>query len=452
MPITVPEPVAQRGKKDARRHREKQREAIREKLPEIIAEESIITRARGKTVKVPIRSLEIPRFRSGNRNKDKGNGDGQGTGGVGVGQGSGQPGDVIGRRPAAGQGSGPQAGSEPGQDYIETEIELEELIAMMREDLGLPNLEKKENSEIEVTLGFKIRGIQKSGPRVLLDSKRSSRTPFGRFFAFLQMLADETGRDELTCYSALKQADGEFGEALALLQDPGFLATENNVEPFAIYSGQDLRFHKLHEDVKPVSNAVIIAMMDVSGSMTAMKKYMARSVLFWLVEFLRTMYTKVEIRFIVHHATARLVPEEEFFHTVESGGTKCASAYELATSLVDSQYPTSAWNVYAFHFSDGEDWEAKDSMHEARKLFSQGIRMFGYGEIHVDESYRSYGNLFPAFKEAFPITDQQVPVDEETMSVSAGTVDFPFLGVVIEDKKHIWPALKAFLKQDRWSS
>ena len=451
MPITVPEPVAQRGKKDARRHREKQREAIRERLPEIISEESIITRARGKIVKVPIRSLEIPRFRSGKRNRDQGNGDSGKSGAVGVGQGSGQPGDVIGRRPAGGQNAGPGAGSEPGQDYIESEIELEELIAMMREDLGLPNLEKKEISELEVTLGFKIRGIQRSGPRVLLDSKRSSRTPFGRFFAFLQMLTDETGRDELVCYSALRLADGDFGEALALLQDPGFRATEKDVEPFAIYNKQDLRFHKLEEDVQPVSNAVVIAMMDVSGSMTTMKKYMARSVLFWLVEFLRTIYAKVEIRFIVHHSNARLVPEEEFFHTVESGGTRCASAYELATGLIDSQYPTDVWNVYAFHFSDGEDWEPKDSMHQARKLFDQGIRMFGYGEIHVDESYRSYGNLFPAFKEAFPITEQQVPVDGATMSVSAGTADFPFLGVVIEERKHIWPALKEFLKQDRWS-
>ena len=451
MSITIPEPVAQRGQKDARRHREKQREAIRQKLPEIIAEESIITRARGKTVKVPIRSIEIPRFRSGQRSKGSGDEAGQGPGGVGVGQGPGKPGDEIGRRPAKGNGQGPEAGNEPGQDYIETEMELEELVGMMLEDLGLPNLEEKDASELEVSLGFKIKGIQRSGPKVLLDAKRSSRTPFGRFFAFLQMLVDETGRDEITCSSALNEANGEFAGALALVQDPTFVPEQTEVEPFAIYTEEDLRFHKVQDDVQQVSNAVIIAIMDVSGSMTTMKKYMARSVLFWLVEFLRTIYTNVEIRFIVHHYNARLVPEEEFFHTTESGGTRCASAYELATSLVDSQYPTNLWNVYAFHFSDGEDWEPKDSMQEARKLFSKGIRMFGYGEIHVNEYYRSYGNLFPAFKDAFPLTDHQVPVNEASISVSSGTADFPFLGVVIEDRTHIWPALKEFLKQDRWS-
>ncbi len=451
MSISVPEPVAQRGPKDARRHREKQREAIREKIPEIIAEESIITRAKGKTIKVPIRSIEIPSFRSGIRKKGDGNGNGRASGGIGVGQGTGQPGDVIGRRKAKGSGPGGEAGGEPGEDYIESEMEIEELIAMMLEDLGLPNLEKKDAAEIEVSLGFKIRGIKRSGPKVLMDSRRSSRIPFGRFFAFLQMLEDETGRDQLTCFSALKESNGEYGGAVALLEDPGYESSEDEVETFGIFTQDDLRFHQVRESVKPVSNAVIIAMMDVSGSMTTMKKYMARSVLFWLVEFLRTIYVKVEIRFIVHHANARLVPEEEFFHTTESGGTRCASAYELATSLIDSQYPTKVWNVYAFHFSDGEDFETKESMQEARKLFNRGIRMFGYGEIRVNEYYRSYGNLLPAFKEAFSLTEHQVPAgDASVVTVAAGTAEFPFLGVVIEDRKHIWPALKEFLREERW--
>ena len=447
------EPVAERGKKDARRHREKQREAIRKQLPEIISEESIITRAKGKTIRVPIRSIDIPHFRPGSRQQRKDNGsDGKGGGGgTGIGQGSGNPGDVIGRRPGRGQPSGSEPGYEPGQDYIESEIELEELISMMLEDLGLPKLERKEVAELAVILGSKIRGIQNSGPKTLLDSRRSSRTPFGRFFAFLQMLMDETGRDELVCFSALKQTDGDFAGALELLEAPDFCATEEEVEPFGIYHEGDLRFHRIQEDVRTESNAVVLAMMDVSGSMTPMKKYLARSLLFWLVEFLRAIYARVEIRFIIHHFNARLVPEEEFFHTMESGGTRGASAYELANSLIDSHYPTNRWNVYAFHFSDGEDFAPQDSMREAQKLLGQGINMFGYGEIHVDENYRSYSNLLPAFKETFPLTELQVSVDEATMTVSSGVGEFPFLGVVIEDRKQIWPALREFLKKDRWA-
>ena len=427
MSITVPEPIAERGKKDARRHREKQREAIRKQLPEIISEESIITRGRGKTVRVPIRSINIPHFRPGSRKKEGEEG-GSGAGGVGIGQGSSQPGDVIGRRPAPNQGPGGEAGDEPGQEYIESEIELEELIAMMLEDLGLPRLEKKEVAELDVVQGFQIRGINKSGPRPLMDSKRSSRTPFGRFFAFLQILVDQTGRDELTCFHALKQSGGDLSEATRLLEDTGFQTTESEVQPFGIYQRGDLRFHQVREDVQQQSNAVVLAMMDVSGSMTTMKKYVARSLLFWLSEFLRTIYQRVEIRFIIHHSAARLVPEEEFFHTMESGGTRCASAYELANGLIDSQYPTNLWNVYAFHFSDGEDFAPQDSMSEAKKLFKKGINMFGYGEIHVDEHYRTYGNLLPSFKETFPLVDSNVTSDGVSVDIASGGEDLPFLG------------------------
>lgn len=450
MSITVPEPIAERGKKDARRHREKQREAIRKQLPEIISEESIITRGRGKTVRVPIRSISIPQFRPGSRKKEGGKGD-AGEGGVGIGQGSSRPGDVIGRRPAPNQGPGGEAGGEAGEEIIESEIELEELISMMLEDLGLPRLEKKDVAELEVELGFKIRGIKKSGPRPLMDSRRSSRTPFGRFFAFLQILMDQTGRDELACFHALKQAGGDLSEAVKLLEDSGFQGTESEVEPFGIYQRGDLRFHGIREDTQQQSNAVVLAMMDVSGSMTTMKKYVARSLLFWLSEFLRTIYQRVEIRFIIHHSAARLVPEEEFFHTMESGGTRCASAYELANGLIDSQYPTNMWNVYAFHFSDGEDFAPEDSMLEAKKLFKKGINMFGYGEIHVDENYRSYGNLLPSFKETFSLVDSNVTSDGVSVDVTSGGEDLPFLGVVIQDRKQIWPALREFLKKDRWA-
>jgi uncharacterized sporulation protein YeaH/YhbH (DUF444 family) len=240
-----------------------------------------------------------------------------------------------------------------------------------------------------------------------------------------------------------------------LLEDPGFpnidLETSSEVEPFGIYQTGDLRFHGIREDTQQQSNAVVLAMMDVSGSMTTMKKYVARSLLFWLSEFLRTIYQKVEIRFIIHHSAARLVPEEEFFHTMESGGTRCASAYELANGLIDSQYPTNLWNVYAFHFSDGEDFAPEDSMSEAKKLFSKGINMFGYGEIHVDENYRSYGNLLPSFKETFSLVDSNVTSDGVSVDVASGGEELPFLGVVIQDRKQIWPALREFLKKDRWA-
>jgi len=92
-----------------------------------------------------------------------------------------------------------------------------------------------------------------------------------------------------------------------------------------------------------------------------------------------------------------------------------------------------------------------DSMSEAKKLFKKGINMFGYGEIHVDENYRSYGNLLPSFKETFSLVDSNVTSDGVSVDVASGGEELPFLGVVIQDRKQIWPALREFLKKDRWA-
>ena len=75
----------------------------------------------------------------------------------------------------------------------------------------------------------------------------------------------------------------------------------------------DLRFKTWDEVTKPESKAVVLAMMDTSGSMGAFEKYCARSFFFWMIRFLRSKYETVEIEFIAHHTEAKVVSEEDFF-------------------------------------------------------------------------------------------------------------------------------------------
>src|SRR5688500_442987 len=95
----------------------------------------------GRTiVKVPIRSLEQYKFRfDGN----KGERVGQGQGGTKVGDVIGQAGD-----PQQGNGKG-EAGEQPGVDYYEAEVNIDELAQLIFQDLGLPNLEEKKNQQLE---------------------------------------------------------------------------------------------------------------------------------------------------------------------------------------------------------------------------------------------------------------------------------------------------------------
>lgn len=442
MPIIASEPTVERGRKDARRHREKQREAIKKRLPEIISDESIITHKKGKTVKVLIKSIDIPHFKPKTGDEISG-----------IGQGPGEPGDIIGQRRLP-NGEPGEAGQEPGEDYIETEIPIEELIEMMLEDLGLPKLEEKEIQNITIELGWKIAGLDKAGIWPLLDKRATARQGIRRFWYFLRALESETGQDELTCFRALKQSKGILTEALTAIKENSVTYQLNadeydadGIKPFPIFTNEDLRYHQIKKDTQEQSRAVVIAMMDVSGSMDDMKKYLARSMIFWLVELLRRLYLRVEIRFIIHHAIARIVPEEDFFRTVEGGGTLCYTAYEKAVGLVDSEYPTDNWNVYVWHFSDGNDFDPHKTLKELNKLIAQGVNMVGYGEINPDGDKGSANNLWGAFKSGLQLEEKTA----NDMDIMTGPDTLPFLCVRIEEKEDILPALKTFLRKDRWA-
>ncbi len=424
--------LSQRGIKDAARHREKVRESIQKNIADIISDASIITRKKGQIVKVPIRGLKSYRFIYRHES----------SGGSGAGQGKGEKGDVIGRQPVN-NGKPGQPGDQPGVDFLETEIDIEELIDMMLKDLGLPNLKESAFTETEIPKGWKFDTIEKTGVVARLDKKRTLKEAVKRTASFVGELMRKTGQSEHTCRKALTLARGDLTKAEKFLQAPSEL---EKIEDFVPLFSEDLRYRTLRKDVEYHSNAVVLAMMDVSGSMGTMKKYLARSFFFWLVEFLRQIYNRVEIRFISHTTEAKLVSEHEFFHKAESGGTFCHSAYDLAIHLVEAAYNPMRWNIYPFHFSDGEDFDSAKTMVSAEKLMQMGVNMLGYGEIQADlyatsrlmgsfvrklnlESRRFHGNDFEIF-----------------YGTDAAT---PFLGAILKDKSHVYLALKEFLKKER---
>src|SRR5215471_4915238 len=113
---------------DRQRHRQKVRKSIRENIVDLVAEESIIGKDKDKIIKVPIRGVKEYRFVYGENSP-----------GVGQGDGNSQPGQVIGKGQGERQGQG-QAGDQPGVDYYETDVTLEELVEIMFEDLELPEM------------------------------------------------------------------------------------------------------------------------------------------------------------------------------------------------------------------------------------------------------------------------------------------------------------------------
>jgi len=154
--------------------------------------------------------------------------------------------------------------------------------------------------------------------------------------------------------------------------------------PVIIPVKEDKRYRSRRTIHAPETNAVIFYLMDVSGSMGDEQKDVVRNESFWINTWLRRQYKGVATRFIVHDAEAREVDEHTFFHTRESGGTRISSAYQLAADLVDAECPPSEWNVYVFHFSDGDNWGGGDTQ-VCVKLLSERLlpaaNLFCYGQV-----------------------------------------------------------------------
>ena len=134
-PYTPSSQRSDRSARDRLRHRQKIKDSIRDNIGDILAEESIIGRDRDKIIKVPIRSVKEYRFIYG-----------ENAPGVAQGNGEQKPGDVVEPGDPEGKGQGP--GNQGGVDAFETDITLEELIAIMFDDLELPELEKKALKEV----------------------------------------------------------------------------------------------------------------------------------------------------------------------------------------------------------------------------------------------------------------------------------------------------------------
>ncbi|HEY7778799.1 MAG TPA: sporulation protein YhbH [Ktedonobacterales bacterium] len=358
-----------KGSVDQERHKEKIREAIKKNLSDIVSEESIILSDGKKVIKVPIRSLEEYRFRyDPGRQEHSGQGDGDS-----------QVGDVIAAEPRPGRGRRGEAGEEPGIDYYEADVTVDELATLIFEDLGLPFLEEKKLAEME-TEAVRFTDVRKVGPMANLDKKR-------------------------TILENIKR-NAAKGDAV-----------------FKDIKNEDLRFKVWEPTIKYQSNAVVMAMMDVSGSMGEFEKYIARSFYFWMVRFLRTKYNNVKIIFISHHTEAKEVTEDEFFTHGESGGTQVSSAYELALRIIAERFNPADWNIYPFHFSDGDNlpWDNERCVQLVGKLMEQ-CNIFGYGEIR-EGHYRSPSTLMSAYGK---IQDRK------------------FIAVTISDKKEVYPALRKF--------
>ena len=345
---------------DHSRFRNIVRGKIRDNLRRYISQGEMIGRKGKDLVSIPIPQIDIPRFVFGDKQKG------------GVGQGDGEVGDPLGGDPQDGQGDAGKAGDQAGDHLLEVDITLDELADILGEELELPDIQDKGKSSV-ISAKDRYTGIRRVGPESLRHFRRTYR-------------------------EALKRAIAS--------------GTYNAERPVIVPQHDDKRYRSWNTETEPVANAVIIYMMDVSGSMGDEQKEIVRIESFWIDTWLQKQYRGLESRYIIHDAVAREVDRDTFFHTRESGGTMISSAYRLCAQIMDENYPTEEWNIYPFHFSDGDNWSMDDTLTcieiLKEEMLAPNANMFAYGQV---ESPYGSGQFIKDLREHFG-KDERVVTSE----------------------------------------
>jgi uncharacterized sporulation protein YeaH/YhbH (DUF444 family) len=364
--------------RDTRRFKQIVRGRIRKNLRKYVTHGEVIGRKGRDLVSIPVPQLDIPHFRFGD------------NGAGGVGQGDGEEGQPIGKGGKPQDGSG-KAGSDPGDGHLmEVDISLEELAAILGEELELPRIQPKGQAAI-VEEKAKYNSIRQAGPESLRHFKRTYLRALRRQIS--------TGIYEPT-------------------------------EPRIVPIKADKQYRSWRTVEHPQVNAAVIYMMDVSGSMTDEQKQIVRTEAFWIDTWLASQYKGIETRYIIHDAVAKAVDEQTFYHTRESGGTRISSAYKVCAELMDEEFPPSEWNLYCFQFSDGDNWGEDNE--EAFKTLGERllpiVNLFCYGQV---ESPYGSGEFLGYLQGRFGEKHDALVLSE------------------IEDKDGIFDSIKKFLGKGR---
>ena len=358
--------------RDSSRFKQIVRGKIRENLRKYVTHGEMIGRKGGDLVSIPLPQLDVPHFRYGQNGRG------------GVGQGEGEIGQPIAAGDPDGDGQG-QAGSDAGQHVLEVDVPLAELAAILGDELQLPKIEPKGQANITQEK-VKYTSVRRVGPESLRHFRRT------------------------------------YVEAIKRKMSEGTYRASDPLVPIK----DDRRYRSWQATPEPQASAVIVYMMDVSGSMTDDQKQIVRTESFWIDTWLRSQYKGIERKYIIHDASAKEVDEETFYHTRESGGTRISSAYKVCAELLERQYNPADWNIYCFQFSDGDNWgeDNRAALQMLREQLIPKCNLFCYGQV---ESPYGSGEYLRVLEEAFGS-------EHETLVTSE-----------IENQEGIYDSIKKFL-------
>jgi uncharacterized protein len=317
----------------------------------------------GGEVSIPLDGMDEPRFRREGGIRDM----------VLPGNKKFIEGDML---PRSGEGRG--KASDPGEgdseDAFRFVLSRDEFVDLFLDDLELPDLAKRKLAEAEGE-GIHRAGYATSGSPANISVSRTVRLALARRVALRRPRPEQIAELE----AQLGDCDEEHRPVL--MAEIEALKAKFRRIPFI--DPIDIRYRRFETLPKPVAQAVMFCLMDVSGSMTEHMKDLAKRFYMLLYVFLKRRYRHVEIVFIRHTDRAEEVDEETFFHGPASGGTLVSSALQAMHDIVRSRFKPADWNIYAAQASDGDNSSSDGEV--AGRLLTEMIlpvsQFFAYLEV-----------------------------------------------------------------------
>src|SRR5713101_8091136 len=289
----------------------------------------------GGEVSIPLDGMNEPRFRREGGTRDM----------VLPGNKKFIEGDVL---PRSGEGRGKASGAGEGdsEDAFRFVLSRDELVDLFLDDLELPDLAKRKLAEAE-SEGLRRAGYSTSGSPANISVGRTVQ------LAMARRIALRRPRPETIAQLEAEIADCDEARRVELMAELDALKAKFRRIPYI--DPIDIRYRRFETMPKPVAQAVMFCLMDVSGSMSEHMKDLAKRFYMLLYVFLTRRYRHVEIVFIRHTDRAEEVDEDTFFHDPASGGTLVSSALEAMHEIVRTRYRPADWNIYAAQASDGDN-------------------------------------------------------------------------------------------------
>lgn len=373
------------------------KEQIKKAVHDNIQSKHIDSIGKDDKVRVPVKDLNEPSFRHAhnegsrdtvyNGNKDF------------------MPGDSV-RKPDNSEGKGSKASNDgSGEDEFVFELNRDEFLDIFFEDLELPDMIKESLKDTK-KVTYQRAGYTNVGSPSNLDVRKTASKALARRISLnrpdkeeVAELEEEIKRKKFT----LSLSSFQFSEDAISLRteiqnlEDALLILKRKMITVPWIDPIDVRYKNFLPQPKPVTQAVVFCVMDISGSMGQAQKDIAKRFFLLLYFFLQRKYEKIDIVFISHTQDAKEVSEDEFFNSRENGGTIVSSALRLTNEIIKARYPLQDWNIYCAQASDGDNFYSDSGL--CVKIMEEELlpklQYMAYLEVKPDDS------LMEEFKASF---------------------------------------------------